>query len=72
MQRGTSPVIGVVLLLAITVLSAAAVGLVVSNAPPEPPPTAAFDGAVDPATRIQIENAILTRARQLRIGQIEG
>ena len=30
------------------------------------------DGAVDPATRIQIENAILTRARQLRISQIEG
>lgn len=48
MQRGTSPVIGVVLLLAITVLSAAAVGLVVSNSPPEPPPTAAFDGTVDP------------------------
>ena len=30
------------------------------------------DAAVDPATRIQIENAILTRARQLRISQIEG
>ncbi len=29
------------------------------------------DAAVDPATRIQIENAILTRARQLRISQIE-
>lgn len=28
------------------------------------------DAAVDPATRIQIENAILTRARQLRIAQI--
>ena len=30
------------------------------------------DAAVDPATRIQIENAILTRARQLRISQIQG
>jgi hypothetical protein len=28
------------------------------------------DASVDPATRIQIENAILTRARQLRISQI--
>lgn len=28
------------------------------------------DSAVDPATRVQIENAILTRARQLRISQI--
>lgn len=28
------------------------------------------DASVDPATRIQIENAILTRARQLRIAQI--
>ena len=30
------------------------------------------DANVDPATRVQIENAILTRARQLRISQIEG
>jgi hypothetical protein len=30
-----------------------------------------IDASVDPATRIQIENAILTRARQLRISQIE-
>lgn len=29
------------------------------------------DAAVDPATRIQIENAVLTRARQLRISQIQ-
>lgn len=29
------------------------------------------DAAVDPATRIQVENAVLTRARQLRISQIE-
>jgi hypothetical protein len=29
------------------------------------------DAAVDPATRIQVENAILTRARQLRIAQTE-
>ena len=29
------------------------------------------DAAVDPATRVQIENAILTRARQMRISQIE-
>lgn len=30
------------------------------------------DATVDPATRIQIENAILTRARQLRISQLPG
>ena len=30
-----------------------------------------IDAAVDPATRIQVENAILTRARQLRISRIE-
>lgn len=30
-----------------------------------------FDASVDPATRIQIENAILTRARQIRISQID-
>jgi len=29
------------------------------------------DASVDPATRVQIENAILTRARQLRISQIQ-
>lgn len=29
------------------------------------------DAAVDPATRIQVENAILTRARQLRISRID-
>ena len=29
------------------------------------------DAQVDPATRIQVENAILTRARQLRIAQID-
>lgn len=30
------------------------------------------DAAVEPGTRIQIENAILTRARQLRIAQLPG
>lgn len=29
------------------------------------------DASIDPATRIQVENAILTRARQLRISQIQ-
>jgi hypothetical protein len=29
------------------------------------------DASIDPATRIQIENAILTRARQIRISQID-
>jgi hypothetical protein len=29
------------------------------------------DATVDPDTAIQIENAILTRARQLRIAQLE-
>ena len=29
------------------------------------------DAAIDPATRVQVENAILTRARQLRIGQLD-
>jgi hypothetical protein len=28
------------------------------------------DAAIDPATRVQIENAILTRARQIRISQL--
>ena len=30
------------------------------------------DTTIDPATRLQVENAILTRARRLRIAQIEG
>ncbi len=30
------------------------------------------DASVDPATRLQVENAILTRARQLRIQRIPG
>lgn len=30
-----------------------------------------IDAAVDPATRLQIENAILTRARQLRIATLD-
>ena len=30
-----------------------------------------MDAATDPATRIQVENAILTRARQIRISQID-
>jgi flagellin-like protein len=47
MQRGAIPVVGVVLLLAITVLSAATVGLVVSSPPSEPPPTASFELSVD-------------------------
>ncbi len=29
------------------------------------------DSSTDPATRIQVENAILTRARQIRISQID-
>jgi flagellin-like protein len=47
MQRGAIPVIGVILLLAITVLSAATVGLVVSSPPSEPPPTASFELSAD-------------------------
>jgi hypothetical protein len=30
------------------------------------------DASVNPQTRLQIENAILTRARQLRLGSVEG
>lgn len=42
-SRGTSPVVGVVLLLGITVVTAATVGLAISTEPPGPHPTATFE-----------------------------
>lgn len=47
MSRGVSPVIGVVLLIAITVIGATAVGFTVSQEPPSPAPTATFELSVD-------------------------
>ena len=47
MQRGAIPVVGVVVLLAITVLSAATLGVVVSTPPSEPPPVASFELSAD-------------------------
>lgn len=47
MDRGVIPVVGVVLLLAITVLSAATLGLVVSSPPSEPPPTVSVELSAD-------------------------
>lgn len=47
MERGAIPVVGVLLLLAITVLSAATLGFVVSTPASEPPPTASFELSAD-------------------------
>lgn len=52
--RATSPVIGVVLLTAVTVLAAAAVGSAVVVDPPEPAPAASFDAAADASGEIRI------------------
>ena len=51
MERGTSPVIGIVLLVAITVIAATTVGLAVSTTPPSPTPTATFDLSVDASSQ---------------------
>ena len=55
MQRASSSVVGILIVLSLTVLSAATVGLVISTPPAEPPPTASIDAAVDADTnRIQL------------------
>jgi flagellin-like protein len=50
MDRGVSPVIGVVILLATTVLLASVVGVVVTTRPAVPPPTASFEVSADADT----------------------
>ncbi|MFQ3318685.1 MAG: flagellin-like protein [Natronomonas sp.] len=52
--RAVAPVIGVVLLTAITVVAASALGAAVVVDPPEPPPTAAFDAEADSAGEIRV------------------
>ena len=52
--RATSPVVGVVLLTAVTVVAAAAVGSAVVVDPPEPAPTASFDTAADASGEISV------------------
>lgn len=50
MSRATSSVVGVVLLVGVAVLTAAAVGATVSTATPDRPPRAALDLSADAAT----------------------
>jgi len=50
MDRATSPVVGVVLLIGITVIAAAGVGIAVTASTAEPPPTAAVDLTADADT----------------------
>ena len=52
--RAAAPVIGVVLLTAVTVVAAAGVGASVVVDPPEPAPTAAFDLEADAAGEIRV------------------
>lgn len=53
-DRAASPVVGVVLLTAVTVVAASAVGTAVVVDPPEPPPTAAFELAADASGEIRV------------------
>lgn len=54
-DRASSPVVGVLLLVAITVICATTVGLAASATPPDPAPTVAVGVAVDPgAERITL------------------
>lgn len=46
-QRASSPAVGILLISTLTVLAAASVGMVVTTAPSEPPPTATIDLSVD-------------------------
>lgn len=50
MDRATSPVVGVVLLIGLTVIAAAGVGIAVTATTTEPPPTAAVDLSADADT----------------------
>lgn len=52
--RATSPVVGVALLTAVTVVAAAAVGSAVVVDPPRPAPTASFDAAADASGEIRV------------------
>lgn len=52
--RGVSPVTGVVLLTALTVLAAAGVFAAVVVAPPDPAPVATFDAAADASGEIRL------------------
>lgn len=52
--RATSPVVGVVLLTAVTVVAAAAVGSAVVVDPPDPAPTASFDATADASGEISL------------------
>jgi flagellin-like protein len=53
-SRAVSPVLGVVLLTAVTVVAAAAVGAVVVVDPPDPPPVATFDAEADATGEIRV------------------
>lgn len=53
MSRAVSPVVGVVLLTAVTVAASVAVGAAaLSYAPPSPAPTVAVDATADPGGRV--------------------
>lgn len=50
MERATAPVVGLLILLGITVLTAGAVGVAVTTDTPEPPPAASLELTVDAET----------------------
>lgn len=50
MERGISPVVGVVLLVGLTIVLSASVVIAVETRPPDPPPAAELSVSVDPAT----------------------
>jgi flagellin-like protein len=50
MDRATSPVVGTVLLIALTVIAAASVGVAVTASTADPPPSAAIETTADPET----------------------
>lgn len=55
--RAASPVVGVVLLTAVTVVAAATVGAAVVVDPPEPAPTDAFDLKAHPTGEVPVTHA---------------
>lgn len=70
-DRAVAPVIGVVLLVALTVLAATAVGTALPSNLSEPAPTAAFDLSADETGRLAVTHlggdSIATDALRLRI-----
>lgn len=56
-ERGLSPVVGVVCLLAVTVLLAAVVVVALPTGPPSPPTAAAFELEADPGGEIRLTHA---------------